>query len=36
MEGHIQNFIANGDHISYICLLKLKFVSKYELMMKLL
>jgi len=32
MEGHIQNFIATGDHIYYICLLQLKFVSKYELM----
>jgi len=36
MEGHIQNFTANGDHIYYICLLQLKFVSKYESMIILL
>jgi len=36
MEGHIQNFIATRDYIYYICLLQLKFVSKYELMIILL
>jgi len=36
MEDHIQNFIATKDHIYYICLLQLKFVSKYVLMIILL
>jgi len=36
MEGHIQNCIATGDHVYYICLFQLKFVSKYELMIILL
>jgi len=26
MKGHIQNFIAAGDHMYYICLLQLKFI----------